>query len=54
MRRIATAMVLALALMAVGKFSALGAHWRQAVAADEGDSGGGDEDDGGGGDESGS
>ena len=53
MRRFAIAMVLGLAVMAVGKFSTLGAHWRQAVAADEGD-GGGDEDDGGGGDDSGS
>ena len=52
MKRIATAMVLALALMAVGKFSPLGAHWRQIVADEEGDGGGGDEDDGGG-DESG-
>ena len=41
MKRIATAVVLSLALLAFGKFSAVGTHWQQ-VVADQGDDSGND------------
>jgi len=48
MKRLATVMVLGIALLAIGKFSPLGAHWRQVVADEGGDSGdnGGSDDSG--------
>jgi hypothetical protein len=48
MKRLATMVVLGIALLAIGKFSPLGTHW-QHVVADEGDDGGdnGGSDDGG-------
>ena len=39
MKRIANVMVLSLALLAYGKFSPLGTHWRHVVADQGGDSG---------------
>ncbi len=39
MKRITTVMILALALLAIGKFSPLVNHWRQVVADQSGDSG---------------
>jgi hypothetical protein len=45
MKRIATVMVLSLALLALGKFSPLATQWPH-CAADEGDDGGDDDGDG--------
>jgi hypothetical protein len=48
MKRLATVMVLGIALLAIGKSSPLGADWRQVVADEGGDSGdNGSNDDGG-------
>lgn len=48
MKRLATVMVLGIALLAVGKYSPLFAHWGHVVADEGGDSGdnGGDDDGG--------
>jgi len=48
MKRLATVMVLGIALLAIGKYSPFFAHWGQVVADEGGDSGdNGDDDDGG-------
>lgn len=50
MKRLATVIVLGIALLAIGKYSPLFAHWGQVVAdegGDSGDSGDNGDDDGG-------